>query len=39
MHCNIFINTSNENIYGTSNSFEVNLNNDGLVLDRQKVII
>ena len=35
MKRSIFINTSNKNIYGKSNSFEVNLNNDGIILDRQ----
>ena len=34
MHRSSFINTSNENIYCTNNSFEVNLNIDGLVLNR-----
>ena len=35
MNRSIFSNTSHENIYGTNSSFEVNLNNDGLILDRQ----
>ena len=36
MNRSIFINTSNENIYGKNNSFEISLNQDGLILDRQK---
>ena len=36
MNRSIFINTSNENIYAKNNSFEVSLNQDGLILDRQK---
>ena len=36
MHRSIFINTSNDNIYGKNNSFEISLNQDGLILDRQK---
>ena len=34
MKRSIFINTSNDNVYGDSNSFEINLFNDGLQLDR-----